>query len=491
MKLNDTTFTKMNQSVNLTPRFRVLSDDQIEQIFFAALDVIEHTGARFHHDRAVDIFRNSDAVVTDGNLVRIPSSLALRAVGTNPRKITLAGRNGVRNLKLEKDNVFFGTGSDLPFCYDRQTGARRYTTRQDVVDAARVVDALAGYDFHMSHGIVGDAPNPLTYDRHQFLAMLEGCTKPMTLTTVDGEGLEDLWRMGCAVQGGTDEFRLNPLFVCYIEPISPLNNDRTAVEKLLFAAEKGIPAMYTPCPSSGATAPATMAGMLVQSLAETLMAVVLTYLTKPGMPLIMGGVTTVMDMATTSYSYGAPELSLASAANTDISKWLGLPMFGTGGVTDAKVLDEQAASEMMTSLLYSLLSGANLVHDVGYVDSGTNASLDALVLNEELIGMVRRFGQGIPTDPEHLALDLIDEVGPGGEYLTHDHTFRHWREWFLPRLQDRSDWETWISEGKLSMLDRVRLETDRILRDHQPPPLEEKLHAELVEICKAADARHS
>ncbi len=491
MKLNETNFLKMNQSANWAPRFRVLSDDQIERIFFAALEVIERTGARFHHEGAVDIFRNSDAVVTDGNLVRIPHSLALRAVGTNPRKITLAGRTGRRSMRLQKDEVFYGTGSDLPFCYDRQTGARRRTNRQDVVDAARLVDALSHYDFHMSHGIVSDAPNPVTYDRHQFLAMLEGCTKPMTLTTVDGEGLEDIWRMGCLVQGGEHEFRLNPLFVTYIEPISPLNNDRTAVEKLLFAADKGIPAMYTPCPSSGATAPATMAGMLVQSLAETLMAVVLTYLKKPGMPLIMGGVTTVMDMATTAYSYGAPELSLVSAANTDISKWLGLPMFGTGGVTDAKVLDEQAAAEMLTSLFYSQLSGANLVHDVGYIDSGTNASLDALVLNQELIGMVRRFGAGINTDPEHLALDLIDKQGPGGEYLTSDHTFQHWREWFMPKLQDRADWETWVEEGKTTMLDRTRIETDRLLAEHHPPPLDEKLHAELRQICADADARHS
>jgi len=490
MQLDQSAYQKMNQAVQLTPRFRVLSDDQIEQIFFAALDVLENTGARFHHDGAVELFRNSDAVVTDGNLVRVPASLVERALGSNPRKITLMGRNGRRTLRVQKDDAAFGTGSDLPFTYDRQTGARRRCTYDDVYQAARVVDYLSEYDFHMSHGIVGDAPNTQTYDRHQFLAMLEGCTKPMVLTTVDGEGLEDLWKMGCLVHGGEGEFRLNPLFITYIEPISPLNNDRTAVEKLLFAAEKGIPAMYTPCPSSGATAPATIAGMLVQSLAETLMAVVLTYLKKPGMPLIMGGVTTVMDMATTTYSYGAPELSLASAANTDISKWIGLPMFSTGGVTDSKVLDEQAAAEMMTSLLYAYLSGAALIHDVGYADSGTNGTLEALVLNQELIGMVRQFGKGIDTSDEQLALDLIDQVGPGGEFLTQDHTYKHWRSWFMPKLQDRSDWETWVAEGKKTMLDRVREETDRILGVHEPEPIPKDLHAELRAIVEAADERH-
>jgi trimethylamine:corrinoid methyltransferase-like protein len=482
---------KMNQRINMTPQFRVLSENQIEQIYFAALEVLDTAGSTIFHEEAVELFRNGGAIVTDGNRVRIPISLVELALGHNPRKISLKGRGGQHSMHLQKNEAYFGTGSDLPFTYDRKTGKRRRSMRSDITDAAKIIDYLPNIHFHMSHGIVSDAPNPLTYDRHQFLAMVENSTKPMVLTTVNGEGLEDLWRMSCLIQGGEDEFRLNPLFVCYIEPISPLKNDRTAMEKLLFAAEKGIPAMYTPCPSSGATAPATLAGMLAQSLAETLLAVVLTYLKKPGMPLIMGGVTTVMDMKTTAFSYGAPELSLASAANTDISKWIGLPMFSTGGCTDSKILDEQAAAEMTTNLFYAFLSGASLIHDVGYIDSGTNASMEALVFCNEAIGMIQQFGKGINTDEEHLALDLIEEIGPGGEFVTHDHTYEHWKEWHMPKLQDRSDWDTWVMEGKKTMLDRVIEETDRILDEHEPPQLDEKLHQELKKIVLAADERHS
>lgn len=484
------TMPKMNQTVFRTPQFRVLTDDQIEQIYFAALDVLQRTGAILHLDEALELFRNSEAIVEDKR-VRVPSALVERALGNNPRKINLSGRDKNNRMRLQRNEAYFGTGSDLPFTYDRKTGKRRRTTYNDVSDAARIVDSLDNLDFHMSHGIVSDVTNPLTYDRHQFLAMLETCTKPMVLTTVDGEGLEDLWRMACMVKGGEGEFRLDPLFVAYIEPISPLRNDRTALEKLLFAADKGIPAMYTPCPSSGATAPATPAGVLVQSLAETLLAMVLAYLKKPGMPLIMGGVTTVMDMLTTAYCYGAPELSLMSAANTDISKWLGLPMFSTGGCTDSKIVDEQAAAECTTSLFYAYLSGASLIHDVGYIDSGTNASLESLVMNNEVIGMVKQFGKGINTDDEHLALDLIQEVGPGGEFLTHDHTFDHWQEWFMPKLQDRADWETWKEEGSKTMLDRVTEETDRILEEYHSEPIEEGLLAELKGVITAAEARHS
>ncbi len=481
---------KMNQQIQMTPRFRVLSDDQIEEIFFSALDVLENTGGVIYHDEAIKLFKNSNAVVR-GNNVRIPTTMVEEALNFYPRKITLKGRDGKRSLYLQKDSVGFGTGSDLPFTYDRETGQRRRTTYKDINNAAKLVDALPNYDFFMSHGIVGDAPNPQTYDRHQFMAMLDQCTKPMVLTSVDGEGLEDLWKMGCILQGGEEEFRLNPMFVAYIEPISPLKNDRTAVEKLLFAAEKKIPAMYTPCPSSGATAPASLAGMLVQSLAETLLATVLCHLKNPGMPLIMGGVTTILDMKKSTYSYGAPELSLASAANTDISKWLNLLMFSTGGCTDAKILDEQAAAEQMTNLFYSYLSGASLIHDVGYIDHGTNASLESLVLNEEMMGMVRQFGKGINTDDEHLALDLIEERGPGGEYVTTDHTFDHWKEWYMPTLQDRTDYETWVSEGEKSMGDRVKERTDQLLKEHEVPPIEEKMQQELNKIIKDADERHS
>ncbi len=481
---------KISQTIHQSTQFRVLSEDQIEQIFYAALEVLERTGGMVYHEEAIELFRNSDAVVRE-NHVRIPTCMVEEALNFYPRKITLKGRNGKRSLHLQKDTVSFGTGSDLPFTYDRETGERRRSTYDDVKNAAKLVDALSHYDFFMSHGIVSDAPNPQTYDRHQFMAMLEQCTKPMVVTSVDGEGLEALWKMACLIQGGEEEFKLNPLFVAYIEPISPLKNDRTAVEKLLFAAEKKVPAMYTPCPSSGATAPATMAGMLVQSLTETLLAVVLCHLKKPGTPLIMGGVTTLLDMKMSTYSYGAPELSLASAANTDISKWLNLLMFSTGGCTDSKILDEQAAAEQMMNLFYGYLSGANLIHDVGYIDHGTNASLESLVLNQEMMGMVKQFGKGINTDDDHLALDLIEEVGPGGEYVTTDHTFDHWREWFLPELQDRSDYETWKKAGSKTMLDRVNERTQELLDTYTPEPIEEKLKKELLEIVHDADKRHS
>ncbi len=482
--------------VNLTdqrgPRFRVLSEDQIEMIYGAALEVLARTGSRVFHEEALDLLKESDAVVTDGNLVRLPASMVERARRDCPQKITIAGRDGKRTLHLEKDEVNFGTGSDCPFIYDRKTGERRRYTFNDVTEAARIVDFLPNFDFFMSHGLVSNVPNPKAYDRHQFMAMVTNTTKPLILTAVDGEGLRDLYEMACLIRGGEEEFRINPMFIIYIEPVSPLYHGKEAVEKLLFAADRGVPAMYTPCPSAGATAPATVAGMLVQDLAETLFGLVLSHLKKPGMPLIMGGVQTIMDMMTSTYSYGAPELSLASAASTDISKWLGLPMFSTGGCSDAKVVDEQAAAEATLSLYTAMLSGASLIHDVGYLDSGLNGSLQMLVLCDEIIDMVKHVGKGIRVDADHLALDVIDRVGPGGQFLTEDHTMEHYRTGFwFPRLLDRSNYENWAGGGKKRLNERLEEKMNHILETHRPEPIDEGVRKEVKKIVQRADEKAS
>ncbi|MFP4650401.1 MAG: trimethylamine methyltransferase family protein, partial [Desulfobacterales bacterium] len=149
------------------------------------------------------------------------------------------------------------------------------------------------------------------------------------------------------------------------------------------------------------------------------------------------------------------------------------------------------AIESTLSNLTAFLSGANLVHDVGYIDSGVNASLESLVMNEDIIGMVRQVGKGIKTDEDYLALKVIEEAGPGGEFVTKDHTYEHWREWFLPKLMDRSDWETWNNEGAKTMLDRVKDETQRILDTHEPEPIDDATRKGLQEIIDAAEKRHS
>jgi len=481
---------QVNQVHNATPQFAVLSRDECEMIFRAALEIMETTGGRFLNDEAIELFKNSDALVEDGNLVKIPAFMTRRALNDSPEKITLCSRDGKRSVRLGRNEVHFGTGSDCPFIYDRETGKRRRYTRKDVNDAARVVDALPNYDFFMSHGLASDVEHDETYDRHQFMAMVKGTSKPLIVTAVDGEGLKDLHEMAIAFCGSEDNFRVAPRFGVYIEPSSPLAHGDTSLEKLLYCAEKSIPVIYTPCPSAGATAPATLAGMLAQTLAETLQGLVLAHLKKPGLPIIMGGVVTVMDMKTSNYCYGAPELSLSSAALTDVSKYLNIPMFSTGGCTDSRIVDEQAALEATISLETAFLSGAGLIHDAGYLDSGLNGSLEMLVLCDEIIGMVKHLGRGIKVNEEYLAADVIDEVGPGNNFLRTSHTLKHYKdEFYFPTLLDRHNIETWKAKGEKILNDHINARLDEILGGHEPEPLPEDVEKKMQDIIDRADKK--
>lgn len=478
---------RANYQVNATPLFRVLSDDQIEDIYLGTLEVLERTGTRVYSDEGLELLREAGCQVSDGNLVRIPSWLVKTSLETVPERITLAGRDRSKRITLEYNKIYFGTGSDCPFILDPYTDQRRRYTFDDVYNAAKVAEALPNIDFHMSLGLTSDVPIG-SYDRHQLLAMLKGTTKPLVITAVDRNGLADQYEMACEVLGGAEEFARAPLFVVYIEPSSPLNNSKEAVEKVLYAAEKGIPAIYTPCPMCGGTAPTTLAGLLVQCLAESMTGLVLAQLKKKGAPIIIGGVMSIMDMSSTIMSYGAPEMTLLSAAMTDLAKRLRLPMFSTAGCSDAKVVDQQAAIEATISIAIAALSGANLIHDVGYIESGLVGSYDMLVMSDEIIGMVKHILRGIAVDDEHLALHVIDRVGPGGHYLADEHTLKHFRtEFWYPALLDRARWEDWEAAGAKSLGQRVREKVLDLLENFEPEPLDPEVEEKLKAICARAD----
>ena len=482
---------RANYQANITPQFRVLSDDQVEQIFLAALDVLQRVGTRIHGEEGLALLDGAGCVVRDGNLVQIPSWLVKDALNTVPGRIVVAGRDRGRRIRLEKDRFHFGTGSDCPSLIDPYTDEVRKYTFQDVYNAARISDALPNIDFHMSLGLTSGV-QPQTYDRPQFLAMVKGTSKPLVITTVDREGLADQYRMACEVLGGPAGFARAPLFVVYIEPSSPLTNSIEAVEKILSAAEMGIPAIFTPCTMCGGTGPVTLAGTMVQALSEYLVGVVLAQLKRRGAAVIMGGVNSPMDMATSIMSYGAPELALVSAAMTDVSKWLGVPMFSTAGCSDAKVLDQQAAIEAAVSVTIAALSGANLIHDVGYLESGLLGSYDMLVMADEVIGMAQRLLGGVSVTPETLAVEVIEQVGPGGHYLTQEHTRSNYREetWF-PGLMDRQMRGSWEATGAKTMADRVRAKVVDILEHHEPLLLQDETEAALEKIVTEAEARHA
>ena len=481
---------RTNLSVNRTPQFRVLSDDQVEQIILAAMEILESTGTRLHEPEAIDLLEEAGAVV-DGQHVRIPAGLIKEMQAAVPPRIVVANRNGERTVSLESHNIYFGTGSDCPFILDAETGEPRKFTSRDIADAARVVDACANMDFHMSLGLMSDVPT-YSYDRHQAMAMLRNTVKPLVLTAMSREAVSDILEVYYLLCGGRDAFEANPRFVVYLEPTTPLMHSKAALQKLLFCAERRVPAIYTPCPTLGATAPVTLASGLVLSVAEFFVGMVVSQLKRRGAPLIMGGVAGPVDMRTTIFSYGSPELYLLSAALTDIAHSVKIPMFSTAGCSDAKVLDEQAAAEAAFSIVAAGLSGANLIHDVGFLASAMIGSHEMVVLSDELIGMAKRFLSGIEVNEETLALEVLREAGPGGNFLCNDHTAKHFRrELWFPRLMDRLRYSAWKEAGCPTLGDRLRERVREILATHKVPPLDGALEAEIENMLRRADGEAS
>ena len=485
---------KTNYLVNATPTFEVLSQDEIEAIYYSALTVLYETGVRVYAEEGIQLAYSGGAIIEDRTddsaLVKIPPWLVDKALATLPGKVVTRGPDRKYKMELYKDAITFGPGSDTPFTIDPYTGKRRRATYKDVKNFARLTQALPNLDFHMSLGIVQDSAVG-TYDRWQYLAMLEGTTKPINITAVDLDGLKDQLEMDYIRVGGKDEWRKGPLFSLYIEPVSPLSHSEEVIQKLIFATDNEIPFVYTPCPLAGATAPTTLAGTAVQALTESLLGIVLSQLRKPGAPMIIGGLMSNMDMRTTVYCYGSPEMALLSAAYTQITKWLGVPMYETAGCSDSKMFDEQAAMEASMNIATAALVGGNMIHDVGYLEQGLTSSPDMMVASNEIISMVKRILKGIPVTDETKALDVIDNVGPGGHYLDHDHTYNRFKtEIWRPDLIDRQVWENWESAGSKTFRDRVHDRVVEILEAEEEPLLDENMYKELRRVCELADERH-
>ena len=479
---------RTNQTEFATTQFRVLSDSQIERIYLGALEVLDRTGTRVLETGARRLLEDAGASV-DGELVRIPAGLVKASLNTVPPRIAVGSRDGARAMLLEGNRVHYGTGSDCPFIVDAETGLRRDFVKKDTGDAARVLDACPNLDFHMSLGLTSDVPT-YSYDRHQAAAMLRNTRKPLVLTAMSREALSDILEMYVLIRGSRDAFEVNPGFIVYLEPTTPLVHSKASMEKLIFAAERRIPAIYTPGAIVGATCPVTLAGAMVIALAEFFTGMVISQLQRPGAAVIMGGVISPMDMRTTTFTYGSPELHLLSAAMTDIAHHLEIPMFSTAGCSDSKTLDEQAAVEAAMSILSAGLSGANLIHDVGFLDSGLMGSFEMVVLADEIVGMAKRFLSGVRIDDETLALDLIHEVGPGGNFLACEHTAHNMRrELWFPKLMDRTKYAAWQAEGSKTLGDRVRDRVREILASHTVPSLPDKVETGIDEILAEGDKR--
>ena len=474
------------------PRLKVLNREQARAIHMAALELLEKTGVKMDHSKALEMLSDHGCKVSDDHWVTIPAYLVEEALRSAPRQITLYNQMGKKAIHLLGDTSCYGTGSDTTFTLDLETGKRRRTVLKDVANFAKLVDGLENIDFNMSMANPDNVPVEDVYV-YDFAEMVKNTNKPIIFIADSGRDIASIYDIACLVAGSKEALQKKPFLLNYSEPISPLKFPENCMEKLMFCAGKKIPFCFPSGANAGGGGPITLAGAMAVGIAENLAGLVVHQLTNKGAPFLFGPNVSVVDMKSTVVSYGCPEWSLSQAALADMRDELyGLPTWAYAGASDSKVMDAQAGAEAMFSIITALLSRANLIHDVGYLEYGSTSSLEMVTMANELITMSRFFINGISITEATLALEVIERVAKGGSgsiFLSDEHTFTHFRQaQFLPRLLNRSRYDAWEQSGSADLYTRCNIEVKRILSEHQVVPKPDEVLIEIDQILQGHSA---
>jgi len=470
---------------NENARFNRLSEQQINRIHAASLEILERIGVRVYLPEAVELFRAGGARVEDGNLVHIPAARVEWALKSAPSQVTLYNQHGDPAVVLTGGRCHYGPGSDCLNIIDHRTGERRRPLLQDVAEGARLCDGLNNIDFVMSMVLPTDVDQTIA-DVYQMQVMLANTIKPIVYVSYEASGLVDAVEMAEAVVGGAEALRAKPLLTCYINVISGAVHNDVGLQKLLYLAGKGLPILYIPGSSGGVTSPITMAGAVALDLAGGLAGLTLSQLKQEGTPYIMSAMDpAALDMRTMVGPYAYPERGIIRA----MAQSYRLPSFSLAGGSDAKVVDQQAAAEAALTLLADTLMGGNLIHDLGYLESGLTFSFAQLAICNEIVSWIKAYLKPIEVSEETLALDLIAEMGAHGQYLKTDHTRKHVRESWYPQLFERGAFTDWMQKGGQTLAERGAARVDKILAEHTVEPLPAEAQARLAEIVARAEAK--
>lgn len=462
----------------MTPSLRVISDSQIEEIHYAALDILSHIGMKLENEKAKEILYSHGAYV-DGKIVRLPTKMVEEALRTAPSSFILYTRDGEPFIHVEGYNANYGCNPDNPLYRDPYTGEMRKPTSLDAANMGKLIDYLPHIDFINTCNFAFDVPEDIA-DRVNIRQYMFNMRKPICFSCKDSSALEDIIEMGAIAAGGHDKLRIHPYLFHIEEPVSPLTHDEVAIDCVMTCAKHEVPLVYFPMTMAGATAPATLAGLLAQSHAEILFGLVIHQYANPGAPFVYGAIPSIMDMQTTKFCYGAPEMWLCASAIADIAHYFKLPIWGTAGPTDAKEIDQQCVADLSYSILMSGLSGANLIHDIGLMDSANTYCPEIYVLSDELASMTKVITRGIDVNEENLALPQIEQALESGSFICEEHTFNHFKQIWRPQFFDR----TTSPEKDGDIFEKLNAKVRDVFEHYEPTPFAEDKKRAILEFEK-------
>ena len=444
----------MKNSGNFGGLYRPLGDDQVKAIHEASLTILEETGISCEagqEELLARLEKTGAKIDRSQSRVRFGKDLVTEALSQAPDQIVLYSRDGKNDLDLQGDQVHFGTGGTTTSVLDPQTGECRPSTLKDVYHLARLTDHLDNVDLYIRPCTPLDIPAE-DYDVNICYAGLKGTRKHVMMGIFDENRLCDVIDIASLVAGGIEHLRQRPFISFYTSfSISPLQQTDRATQIMCEAIKNRLPISIGAAPMAGLTGPVTMAGTLTLTHAEVLAGITICQLLNPGAPVLYGGFPTRADMATADFLVGTIECGMMNAAVHQLAKFVKLPNCSSCGFTESKIPDAQAAWECAMLILTAAMGGSNLIRHAGggVLESAMTIAYEQIIMNDEIIGMARRLLKGIDVSEEHIGLDLINILGPGGNFLTSNHTLKFMRsEYFYGSgITNRDQREKWIENG--------------------------------------------
>ncbi|MFP3880195.1 MAG: trimethylamine methyltransferase family protein [Dehalococcoidia bacterium] len=464
------------------PYYKPLAPADVEEINQTGRRILERIGIRIRDSNFLGALKKAGARVDyDQQIARFSGDWLDEVLGHAPSRFTLYSRDGKNDLDLGKGRVHFANGGRVFRILDMRTGGYRLTMLRDVANTATLVQHLDQIRFYVIACQVHDLPAQ-NYHWNDFYQAFNHTTKHVMGGCDNLKGVRQMWRLASLVAGGEGRFREKPFVSVITNPISPLTIELNTLEVLNFCVTQGIPAICAPAPIAGATSPASLAGTIAQLHAEALAGVAIAQVLSPGAKVLYSAVPMTMDLRRMELAAGSVEAAMMNSAAVQLAKRYNLPVYASGGLTEAKRPDIQAGMEKTMSLLAVAMAGADCIRlAAGILDSGNSISYEQYAIDNEIIGTVHRLLAGIRVTEETLGFDAIEKVGPGGNYVMEDHTVEHMmNEFFYPDLSVRCNFDVWEEGGRPDMLSRASDMVQSILTENAEGILDLDLIAEIA-----------
>jgi len=469
----------------------LLTQEQVERVHEASLEILEEVGLLVRHGPARDLFlAHGCDVNSETNRVKFPRAIVEKYRKVYPPKFTFGGRDPKYDKTIPDDSPVIVTGSSAPDILDPVTGVERRAVSADIVMIAHLIQELPAYDMFSVSVLADDAPDD-QFTLARLYPALKYCMKPIRISSKDLPDAKEILQLAYLVAGSEEAYREHPFITHHYCPVvSPLTMDHLSTEAVMYFSEQGLPVYPTIVPNAGLTSPMSLAGTLAQGNAEFLAAATLMQMVREGTPLIYATLPTVADMRTGAYASGGVECGMLHMAHAQMAHFYNVPCGGYIGLTNAKVNDAQSGYETGLSTMAGLLAGMDMMNMGGLIEALKTFDFAKAVIDDEIAQMLKRMKRGLEFSEENLAVDIIKKIGPGGSFIVEPHTMKRMKTaGLLTKLSNRDSRTQWEKKGAHDIHDHAMTRVREILAKPSAtifsPEVEARIRAHYTNLISA------